>query len=139
MYYTGMTLPWVPPKNRLTSRFLNEIVVVEESDDLGSGDPYQAMSHFELYLLAMKDIGARTEPIDDFILQLNSGKTWQESLVINKKKYSDIIHENTYNFFQETMRVVEKDQIHKISSSFYYGREDLIPMIFEQIVNQLDA
>ena len=42
MHYTGMTLPWVPPKNRLASRFLNDIILVEESDDLGTGDPHKA-------------------------------------------------------------------------------------------------
>lgn len=35
------------------------------------------------------------------------------------------------------MRNVLYDDIHKISASFYFGREDLIPVIFERILGLL--
>lgn len=75
-----MALPWVPPKNRLTSRFLNDIILVEESDDLGTGDPHKAMSHFELYLMAMKEVGANTDPIESFVEDIGKKMGWEKAL-----------------------------------------------------------
>ena len=58
-------VPWLPSADALGCRFINEIVVAEESDDDGQGGH---ASHFELYLDAMTraksvgNISGRVQP-----------------------------------------------------------------------------
>jgi hypothetical protein len=49
-------VPWVPSGPTESRRLINEIVLVEESDELGEG----YISHFELYLDGMDQAGADT-------------------------------------------------------------------------------
>jgi Protein of unknown function (DUF3050) len=57
-------IPWVPPCDSAAARFINEIVVGEESDEGPDGRP---ASHFEIYIRAMEGAGARTQPILWFV------------------------------------------------------------------------
>ena len=68
---TCASIPWIPVGNPTTRRLINEIVFGEESDIDENG---KAVSHFELYLRAMEDIGANTSAITTFINQLEQGK-----------------------------------------------------------------
>ena len=52
--------PWIPSDNTQAARFINEIVLEEETDEIKGGG---VISHFELYLEAMKQIGANTSKI----------------------------------------------------------------------------
>ena len=61
---TSVESLWVPPDSPLAARLMNEIVLGEESDEAPDGS---YISHFELYLLAMKEIGADTRLIENFI------------------------------------------------------------------------
>jgi len=54
---TGTTIPWTPKYNPSLTRFINEIVLEEESDVDEDGN---YMSHFEMYLDAMDQVGAST-------------------------------------------------------------------------------
>ena len=54
---TCVQIPWVPIGSPSTRRLINEIVWGEESDVDAQGNP---VSHFELYLKAMSDVGADT-------------------------------------------------------------------------------
>src|SRR5574343_623846 len=56
---TRVELPWYPVGDAQTRFLINEIVVGEESDVDQFG---VRMSHFELYLTAIKEMGADTEP-----------------------------------------------------------------------------
>ena len=60
---TSNNLPWIPnenTKNGLTN-FVNEIILCEESDYI---DGIGFISHFEIYLLAMKSMGAKSDQLD---------------------------------------------------------------------------
>src|SRR5258706_9877524 len=61
---TCVSTPWVPKGDSLSRRLINEIVLGEESDEHPLGG---YASHFELYLEAMKQCGANTVPINEFI------------------------------------------------------------------------
>jgi hypothetical protein len=54
-HFAPNSLPWVPSENRSAVRFINEIVLCEESDMDYDGNP---ASHLDMYLDAMKEIGA---------------------------------------------------------------------------------
>src|SRR6185437_5865492 len=47
---TCVQVPWVPSGPTASRRLINDIVLVEESDELGAG----FISHFELYLAGMR-------------------------------------------------------------------------------------
>jgi hypothetical protein len=68
--HTGVGIPWIPKPDRMVARFVNEIVLGEETDEDGRGG---FISHFELYREAMHQIGASTAPIDSLISLLNCG------------------------------------------------------------------
>src|SRR5450432_3612099 len=46
---TCTSAPWIPKEDRMVSRFVNEIVLGEESDEDGRGG---YISHFELYCVS---------------------------------------------------------------------------------------
>ena len=125
---TCASIPWVPVGNPITRRLINEIVFGEESDVDQNG---QAVSHFELYLRAMEDIGANTSAITTFINQLEQGEKWENALVNSGACQAAV------QFVRNTMDCVENAPIHVVAGVFTYGREDLIPDMFISIVREL--
>jgi len=74
---TCVDLPWVPSGPTGSRRLINDIVLVEESDELRGG----FISHFELYLDGMTQAGASRSTIDSFIDRIRGGAGVAESLV----------------------------------------------------------
>lgn len=62
---------WLPPLRPSLARFINSIVLAEESDVDPDG---RAASHFHLYLAAMDEIGADAEPARRFVASLREGQ-----------------------------------------------------------------
>ena len=127
----GMTcveVPWVPVGTASSRRLINEIVWGEESD---IGEDGQASSHFELYRQSMIQIGASTEKIDAFIEQLKA-KTPLEKAIDSLD-----VNLETKNFMKFTFSAIETGKLHVIAAVFTFGREDLIPDMFIEIVNEL--
>src|SRR5258708_3030293 len=56
---TCVELPWVPTGPTASRRLINDIVLVEESDELHDG----FITHFELYTAGMDEARAATVPI----------------------------------------------------------------------------
>src|SRR5271170_3417334 len=63
-------VPWLPASDPQATRFINEIVLAEESDEDGQG---RFLSHFGLYLRAMTRCGADTTAIDNLVEELRKG------------------------------------------------------------------
>jgi Conserved hypothetical protein len=57
--------PWTPKGEGDVRRFINELVLEEESDE--TNIPGEYSSHFELYHRAMEEIGADTSASKAFI------------------------------------------------------------------------
>lgn len=122
---TQTQLPWVPKGNPKTRRFINEIVLGEESDVDADGNP---MSHYEMYRIAMESCGANVKDIDAFVGLLSKGQTVSESLAICK------LPEAIQNFVTATFEAIATNEPHKIAAVFTFGRENLIPIMFIEMV-----
>jgi hypothetical protein len=125
---TSVTLPWMPVGNPATRYLINEIVTGEESDvdELGN-----RISHFELYLKAMKQAEADTAPIQYLIKKLQSGSAIQDALLLPE------IPVAAKNFMQFTFDTIASGKPHLIAAVFTFGREDLIPDMFISLIKEL--
>ena len=126
---TCVTLPWVPTGSPSTRRLINEIVLGEESDIDSNNIP---ASHFELYIQAMEGLGAETKPILDFVANISKGKEITSSFDLNK------VNLETREFVDFTFRIIEAGKLHEIAAVFTFGREDLIPDMFIEIVKGME-
>lgn len=60
--------PWFPDSTGGVRRLINEIVLAEESDEApGLGSKRLFISHFEMYVQAMSEVGANVLPINTFL------------------------------------------------------------------------
>jgi len=126
-HLTCVSIPWKPVKNAKTARFINEIVHGEESDVNENGIP---KSHFEMYLEAMKEVNADTQKVLTFINSLDSLDTF------NQKLSQSNLMPAEKSFLEFTFKLIQTNEVHKIASAFTFGREDLIPDMFIEIIKQ---
>lgn len=127
---TSVTLPWVPVGSANTRFLINEIVAGEESDVDEQGN---RISHFELYLQAMQQMGASTKNIETLIQSIKDGQSIEKAII--SLSISDKIKE----FLQFTFEIAMHAPIHVKAAVFTFGREDLIPDMFTQILKDLHA
>lgn len=118
-HLTCVQIPWRPsPYPAEMVRLINQIVVGEESDlDLEG----HAISHFDLYLKGMEEIGADTRPIRKFLETMD---------------YS-LIPEGAREFVTYNIDVAKNGHVVEVAANFFYGREKLIPDMFQTIVDTL--
>ena len=126
---TTTSTPWTPSINSKTCRFINEIVLGEESDFNENGEP---MSHFEMYTEAMHQIGTSTSAIDQLIKRVT------DKLSINSIIDNSEIQEETKQFVRFTFDVINSQKPHCIAAAFTFGREDIIPEMFLKILNNTE-
>lgn len=125
---TCVKVPWVPVGNAATRFFINEIVVGEESDVDPDGT---RISHYELYLRAMRQAGANTRPIEELIQSLSGGLTIDQAIALHSP------NPGVQHFLRFTFDTIASGKVHAIASVFAFGREDLIPDLFLPILNAL--
>ena len=120
---TCVTVPWLPTELPGSRRLINDIVLVEESDELGGG----FISHFELYLNGMREAGADTTAIDRLIAELRTGRPVPEAMAAVG------VPGPSAEFAATTWRFISDGRVHCQAAAFAFGREDLIPDMFDQV------
>lgn len=116
---TCIELPWRPsPYPAEIVRLINQIVTGEESDLDQRGIP---TSHFDLYLRAMEEVGASTAPIREFISSLD---------------YS-LVPDGAREFVEYNIDLARNGHVVEVASAFFFGREKLIPEMFQAMVDVL--
>jgi len=127
---TSVTLPWLPVGTANTRFLINEIVTGEESDVDEFGN---RISHFELYKQAMVQMGASTQLIDSLIHEILKGGTIEQAI------QKSALPEKVKAFLNYTFEVAQKAPLHVKAAVFTFGREDLIPDMFTQLLHEIYA
>lgn len=127
---TCTTTPWFATPNPETRYLINVIVVAEESDLTIDG---RRQSHYEMYIEAMEASNANTAGIKQFLADVDSLKN---IFVAIKTSH---LHPNIKAFLDFTFRVIEEGKSHEIAAAFTFGREDLIPSMFTEILKNFQA
>ncbi len=125
---TCVDVPWLPPADATAARLVNEIVLGEESDEVAPG---RFMSHFDLYLAAMTEIGADARPVRQFVDRLREGILAESAL------RTLTIPETTRQFVIGTLRTCAASTL-EVAASFLLGREDLVPAMFRPMLAELE-
>ena len=122
--------PWVPNPNGNLVRFINEIVMEEESDQAYSnGAEISYTSHYQIYLDAMTEVGASTETISRFVEMVKSEG-------INSAMQKINLPEPSRLFMSHTFKLINEGKSHEIAASFAIGRESIVPLMFKRILDQ---
>jgi hypothetical protein len=127
---TSVSLPWIPVGSANTRFLINEIVTGEESDVDEQGN---RTSHFELYLSAMHQMGADTNKMDQLLNLLQSGRS------INDCIEAVDMPLQVKQFLQYTFEIAMHAPLHIKAAVFTFGREDLIPDMFTEILHKIYA
>jgi hypothetical protein len=120
---TCVAVPWVPTEFAASRRFINEIVLGEESDEF-EGRP---MSHFEVYLEAMRECGAETDGVLRVVGAARGGELELEG-----------VPEAAARFMRNTFAVIRHGSTAAQAAAFTFGREDVIPDMFRELVRELN-
>ncbi len=123
---TCVTVPWMPTAFPESRRFINEIVLGEESDVYDG----RTISHFELYLEAMEQCGADTTGFRELAARLAAG--------IAPGAAFEGLPEGPRAFVRNTFELIDSGSLPALAAAFTFGREDLIPDMFRALVRELD-
>jgi len=127
---TCVETPWRPGGSSPGCRLVNEIVLGEESDEDGLGG---YASHFALYVASMREAGADTTAISTFIDEICSGNSWGSAM------QTASVPPAVRRFVSSTFEIIESNDLCAVASAFTFGREDLLPDVFDQIVAELNS
>lgn len=127
---TCVELPWLPVGSPETRFLINEIVLGEESDVNEQG---KRLSHFELYLDAMKQAGCDRSALERFIGEVRNRKPVAESMAVAG------VPQAARDFVNTTFEVIGTGKASLMAAVFTFGREDLIPGMFMSFVSELNA
>jgi hypothetical protein len=123
---TGVRVPWIPIGDATVRRFINELVIEEESDEHPTGGH---ASHFELYLDAMRQAGCDCRPIDAVCRAVAGGGDAIAALRDAE------VPRHVVDFVKLDLDLATAGQTHEIAAVFTLGREHVIPGMFAKLTS----
>lgn len=128
-------VPWLPTRNAEVTqmqRFINEIVLGEETDEglPGRKGKPAFVSHFDLYIGAMEEIGADTKPVLAF---LKAVRTKGIDAALARRD----VPEPARRFMAQTFGFIASDKPHVVAAAFALGREQVIPGMFRKLLAEM--
>jgi len=121
-------MPWFPADNARAARLINDIVIGEETDVDPDGS---YVSHLDLYLRAMVDVGANTRQFDTFRSMARVGISVETAMVRTG------VPPHVQAFVAHTMTLAQSGSTEEVLAAFFYGREDIIPEMFSRLQKTL--
>jgi hypothetical protein len=125
---TCTKVPWFPVDNARAARLINDIVIGEETDVDPDGS---YVSHLDLYLRAMVDVGASTRQFDAFRSMARVGVSVETAMVRTG------VPSHVQAFVTHTMTLARSGSTEEVMAAFFYGREDIIPEMFSRLQKTL--
>src|SRR6201993_5447229 len=125
---TCTNVPWFPAENAKAARLINDIVIGEETDVYLDGS---YVSHLDLYLRAMADVGASTRQFEAFRSLARVGTSVEGGLVRTG------VPPHVRSFVAHTMTLARSGSTEEVVAAFFYGREDIIPEMFSRLQKTL--
>jgi hypothetical protein len=125
---TCTKVPWFPADNARAARLINDIVIGEETDVDHDGS---YVSHLDLYLRAMADVGASTRQFDTFRSLARVGTSVETAMVRTG------VPPHVQVFVAHTMALARSGSTEEVLAAFFYGREDVIPEMFSRLQKKL--
>jgi Protein of unknown function (DUF3050) len=125
---TCTRVPWLPAVNPKAAHLINDIVIGEETDVDPDG---LYVSHLEVYLRAMEEIGASTVQFDTFCSMVRAGDPVEVSLTRTG------VAQHVRTFVTHTMELANTGTTEEVLAAFFYGREDIIPGMFRRLLKTL--
>lgn len=125
-------VPWIPFGDPSVRRFINEIILEEESDlGLPESDGSETYaSHFELYCHAMREVGASAaQPMAFIELVKEAG--------IDAALERGEVPEPAREFMKTTFGFVASGKPHVVAAAFALGREHVIPNMFRAFLAKM--
>jgi len=122
--------PWTPGADPTVQRFINELVLEEETDAAGPGAPGEFSSHFQLYLGAMREIGAAAEVPARFV-EL-AGRAGIEAALA-----SGLAPAPAVRFTRATFTFIDSGRAHEVAAALALGREHVIPAMFRAFLERM--
>lgn len=118
---------WTPsPYPGKVVRFINEITIAEESDEMPDGS---FLSHFEMYLKAMEELSIDTKNIRTFVSKYIETNKLDFELLPNQVK----------GFVVHNLDTALNGNLEQVLGSFLFGREKLIPEMFSPILKAIKS
>src|SRR6202035_4744768 len=124
---TCTNVPWFPADNARAARLINDIVIGEETDVDPDGS---YVSHLDLYLRAMADVGASTRQFEAF--RSLAAVTSVEAGMVRTG-----VPPHVRAFVAHTMTLAQSGSTEEVVAAFFYGREDIIPEMFSRLQKTL--
>ncbi|MBI1174559.1 MAG: DUF3050 domain-containing protein [Sideroxydans sp.] len=122
--------PWRPGADPAVQRFINELVLEEETDEAGPAQPGEFASHFQLYLGAMREIGADADvPVRFVELAARDG--------IAAALASGLAPAPAAAFTRSTFGFIDSDCPHVVAAVLALGREHVIPGMFRAFLTRM--
>ena len=121
--------PWTPGPDAGVARFINELVLEEETDQAPPGSAGFA-SHFELYLGAMSEIGADAAQMQGFIDAVR-----RQGLAAALATAG--VPEPALRFTRVTFGFIDSGRPHAVAAALALGREHVIPAMFRAFLARM--
>lgn len=119
--------PWIPQGDGKIRRFINELVLEEESDEISPGE---FASHFELYHQAMIEIGADISPSTRFVEAVRKDG-------IDQALALPSVPPPSRQFTTTTFQFIRQNKPHQVAAALALGREHIIPGMFRAILKRM--
>ena len=121
--------PWTPRGDATVQRFINELVLEEETDIALPGQEGNT-SHFMLYLAAMREIGADADTPARFV-EIAGEEGIAAALA------SGLAPEPAAAFTRTTFGFIDSGKPHAVAAALALGREHVIPSMFRAFLSRM--
>jgi hypothetical protein len=121
--------PWTPRGDASVQRFINELVLEEETDIALPGQAGHT-SHFTLYLAAMREVGADADTPARYVEIV--GETGIDAALA-----SGLAPKPSVAFNRSTFDFLASGKPHTVAAALALGREHVIPAMFRAFLSRM--